>query len=320
MSHLVKERNRAFEIEFSQQDNRRNFSSEYYRFFSRGFSLHYQDFGYRNVLGEAYSVLQFTKFSLLQGEKFGFLDFRVGSGLAYITKYYNSETNPKNNAIGSHINSHVNFQLVYTKYFNHLTIGAGLEISHYSNCAIKMPNLGLNTPMCFFKLGYAIHACQVYCPDTNAVIAILPRAAAKFQVHAIGSVRQNLPGNHPSEYLPVVAAQFLYRYQLGFKWDIEAAVDVIYNAANRVKYDDRVYSAGETVQIGFYGGACANFYKTQLFFGFGGYVKNNINPAGWIYNRIGYRYNFNSHFNAMVGIKASLGIADYLEMGVGYRF
>ena len=320
MSHLVKDRNTAFEIEISQQDTRRNFSSTYYRFFSRGVSLHYQDFGYDDVLGRAYSLLQFTRFNLVQRPAFGFLDFRVGSGLAYLTHQYDVSINPKNNAIGSAINAFVNFQLVYTKYFNHFVIGGGLEISHYSNCAIAMPNLGLNTPMCFLKVGYAINPCQVFTPDTNAVIAILPRLAAKFQVHAIGSVRQNLPGQNPSRYLPVVATQFLYRKQIGFKWDLEIGADIIYNAANRVLYDDRVYSAVETIQAGIYGGACANFYKSQLYFGLGGYVINTINPAGWVYNRIGYRYNFNAHFNAMIGIKASLGIADYLEMGIGYRF
>ena len=320
MSHLVKDRNTAFEIDFCQQDNRRNFTTNAFRFPSRGFSIQYQDYGYKDVLGTSIAVLQFTKFNLIQKKKFGFLDFRIGAGVAYVTKKYDVVSNPKNNAIGSHWNSFVNFQFVYARYWNHFLLGAGIEISHYSNCSIKAPNLGLNTPMCFLKMGYAFRGREVFKPDTNTVVDILQRPGNRFQFHAIGSVKQNLPGYYPSEYLPVVALQGLYRQRLGVKWDLEAGIDLIYNQANRVKYDDQAFTFAETIQAGVYIGVAANFYKSQIYFGLAGYFYNKINPAGWVYNRIGYRYNFNAHWNFMVGIKANIGIADYLELGIGYRF
>lgn len=321
MSHLVKDRNNAIELEFSQQDNTSDFTALYYRFPSRGFSFQYQDFGYRDILGTSISALQFTKFNLIQHKRFGFLDFRIGSGLSYITKKFDLHSNPKNNAIGSHWNAFVNFQLVYSYYWNHFLIGAGLEMSHFSNAAMTMPNLGLNTPMGFVKIGYAFTQREAFNKDTSVdIIDILPRAGNKFQLHTIGSVKQNLPGYNFSKYQPVFAVQALYRKRISFKWDLEAGIDVIYNQANRYKYDDQTFTAGETIQIGLYGGAAANFYKSQIFFGFGGYVYNKINPAGWVYNRIGYRYNFNNWLNASLAIKANIGIADYLEMGIGYRF
>jgi len=319
MSHLVKDRNTAFELEFSMQDNERNFTANDYRFPSRGLSFQYHDYGYKEVLGESFAILQFTKFSLIQKEKFGFLDFRIGSGIAYVTKEYDVVTNPKNNAIGSKLNAFVNFQLVYEKYWNYFLFGAGIEMSHYSNAAISAPNLGLNTPMCFLKVGYAFIERNVFTNDTNPVIAILPRAGNRFQIHAVGSVKQNLPGYNLSEYLPVVALQGMYRKRLNFKWDFESGIDLIYNEANRQKYDDKSYTFAETIQLGIFVGAAANFYKSQIFVSLGSYVYNKINPAGWVYNRIGYRYNFNAHWNAMVAIKANIGIADYLEVGIGYR-
>jgi hypothetical protein len=319
MSHLVKDRNTAFEIEFCQQDNRRNYTANEYRFPSRGFSLQYHDYGYKEVLGSSYAALQFTKFNLIQKPKFGFLDFRIGSGIAYITKDYDVVTNPKNNAIGSNLNAFVNMQLVYTKYWNHFLIGAGLEMSHYSNAAISAPNLGLNTPMAFVKIGYAISTRTIFIADTNPQIEIIPRVENKFLIHLIGSTKQNLPGYNINKHLPIIAVQAMYRKSLNFKWDFETGFDLIYNEANRQKYDDRTYTFGETVQFGVFAGAAANFYKSQIFIGLGGYLYNKINPAGWIYNRIGYRYNFSNHFNAMVAIKANIGIADYLEFGIGYR-
>ena len=234
-------------------------------------------------------------------------------------------TNPKNNAIGSHVNAFVNFQFVYTKYWDHFLLGAGIEMSHFSNAAIKAPNLGLNTPMCFAKIGYAFHERVVFLPDsasgssTGLSFNTLIRRQSKWQFHVIGSVKQNLPGYNLSEYLPVFALQALYHRPIGLKWDFETGVDLMYNQANRVKYDDQTYTFGETIQAGAYVGVAANFYRSQLYFGLGGYGYNKINPAGWIYNRIGYRYHFNEHWNGMIGIKAHIGIADYLEMGIGYR-
>lgn len=320
MSHLVKDRNTAFELEFCQQDNRRNFTANAYRFPSRGVSVQYQDYGYHDVLGSSLSLLQFTKFSLVQKPRFGFLDFRIGSGISYITKIYDVVSNPKNNAIGSHWNAFVNFQLVYTKYWKHFLLGAGIEMSHFSNAAITAPNLGLNTPMCFAKVGYALQPRTVYTSDTSGILDVMPRAVNRFQIHVVGSVKQNLPGYNLSAYLPVIAVQGLYRKYLNFKWDFEFGADLIYNQANRVKYDDQSFTFAETLQFGLYAGAAANFYKSQIYFGLGAYVYNRINPAGWIYNRIGYRHHFNAHWNALIGIKANIGIADYLEMGIGYRF
>lgn len=319
MAHLVKEKNLAYELELSQQDNTRSFTANYYRFPSKGIALQFQSFGNADVLGNAYGILQFTKFNLIQKEKFGFLDFRVGAGMAWITKEYDAETNPKNNAIGSKLNAYINLQLLYTKHWNHFLLGGGLEISHYSNAALTVPNLGLNTPMCFIKAGYNFHKRDVFAPDTNPVIAILPRAGNRFQFHVIGSTKQNLPGYNLPQFYPVIAAQGMYRKRLSFKWDFEVGTDLIYNAANRFKYDDLSFSLLETFQIGVFVGAAANFYRSQIFVGLGSYVYNKINPAGWIYNRIGYRYNFGKVFSALIAIKANFGIADYIEFGIGMR-
>lgn len=319
MSHLVKGLNTAYELEFSQQDNRRNFTSNYYQFPSRGFSIQYQNFGYNEVLGQAFSIFQFTKFNWFQHEKFGFVDFRIASGLSYITKEYDVVSNPKNNAIGSHINAFIDFQIAYTNQINKFNYGLGISMSHYSNAAIQMPNLGLNSPLVFVKLGYQFNQREIFTNDTNPVIDVMPRYTHRFMINAIGGVKQNLPGQTISPYYPIFATQFLYRKYLSFKWDFEIGCDLIYNRANQFKYDNVVYNLGEAIQLGFTVGMAANFYKSQIFFGVGSYVYNKINPSGWIYNRIGYRYFIKPHLSALVAIKANIGIADYLEFGIGWN-
>ncbi|MCH2235565.1 MAG: acyloxyacyl hydrolase [Crocinitomicaceae bacterium] len=322
MSHLVQGLNYGVELEFAKQRSNFNFYSEGLRWPVQGFSVSYQDFGFREVLGLGIGVMQFTKFNLIQREKIGFLDLKLASGFSIITKDYDAIENPKNNAIGSHLNHLISAQLTWEKHLGHVNFGLGLEINHYSNASMNAPNLGLNTPMLHVKLGYNDAPRQVYTPFEGPVIAVLPRFSNNFHVALMTTFKQNLPGLAPSKFLPIVGVQAAYRRYLNLKWDLEGTVDVIYNQANRVFYEDQSYSFMQTVQLGATVGVAYNFYKAQIYIGLGGYLYNQINPAGWIYNRIGYRRKFGDaeRWLGFCGIKAHLGKADYMEAGVAYVF
>lgn len=320
MSHLVKNRSNTFEVAYVKQDNSKETWSQAYRLPLRGYALSFQDFGNRNVLGKSLTFFRFTNFPLLQSRKYGTLDFRLGNGLSFFNKKYDKYQNVKNIAIGSYINGFVNLQLSYTKYFKHLYLGTGIDFSHFSNAATKMPNLGLNTISGFLTIGYQIEERVFYNRSETSALSLPPREKDHFHVHFIASIKQNLPNFAPSRNFGVVALQSLYKIRLNYKWDFEPGIDVIYNEANRWFYGVQPEPVMRNLQIGAYLGLSANIYKTQLFFGAGVYVLNQINAGGWIYNRVGARYLINEHWDLALAIKAHIGIADYLEFGLGYRF
>lgn len=321
MDHLVKDKNKVLELEFSRQDTSAGAWSKIYRYPSRGLSLAYQDYGNRDVLGTSFSVFRFTKFPIYQDKRFGFVDFRLGKGISYISKKYDNFTNKKNIAIGSHINGFVNFQLTWTKPFNHFFVGAGVDFSHISNASLKAPNQGLNTLTGFLTAGYGLTKRKVYEGEKYPKDHLDQiRKFNKWQFHFIFGLKQNLPDHLSSRTFGVGALQGLYRKQLGRVWDWEFGLDLVYNEANRWYYEIKPVPVYEAFLLGGYTGMSLSLYKSQIYFGLGVYALNLINPAGWVYNRTGIRFLLNENWNLSVGIKAHVGIADYLEWGLGYRF
>lgn len=319
MHHLVKKRNTVFELEFNRQDTSGSAWSKVYRNPIQGASVVFHDYGNRPVLGQSFTYFRFTKFPLFQSEKWGFFDFRLGQGISYITKKYDSFENKKNIAIGSHINGFVNLQLSWTKHFERFYFGAGADFSHISNAKLKTPNQGLNTFTVFATAGYNIHPRQVYKePKFNGTLADL-RTFHKWQFHFIFGLKQNLPDHFDARNFGVAALQGLYRKNLSLLWDVEFGLDLVYNEANRWYYETEPVPAYQALLLGGYSGMALSLYRSQIYFGIGVYALNPINPEGWVYNRAGIRLLANDKWNFSIGIKAHVGIADYLEWGLGYR-
>lgn len=320
MTHLVEDRNFAYELEFSRQNNSGDLWSKAFRNPSSGLSLVYHDYGNTEVLGTSFSIYRFTKFPIYQSEKWGFFDFKLGNGISYISKKYDEFNNKKNIAIGSHINGFVDLELAYSKHYNHFFFGGGVNFSHISNASLKAPNLGLNTLTAFVTAGYNIEPREVYDGGPFPVDSIgALRKFSKWHFHFIFGLKQNLPDHLAARNFGVAALQALYRKQLSPIWDAEFGADLVYNEANRWFFEVSPAPIYEGFLLGGYAGASLSLYKTQVYFGLGAYALNLINTAGWVYNRVGLRFLGKGPWNFLIGIKAHVGRADYLEWGVGYR-
>lgn len=321
MDHLVKDRNNVFELEFSRQDNSDGIWSKIYKYPSQGTTLIYHDYGNPEVLGRSFTFCRFTRFPIYQSEKWGFVDFRLGNGISYITKKYDPFENKKNIAIGSHINGFVNLQFSWIKQFNRVYFGGGLDFSHISNAKLKTPNQGLNTLTGFLTAGFNMEPRQVYDQpkfETDSIEVV--RKFNKWHFHFIFGLKQNLPDHLEARNFGVAAIQGLYRKRLSLIWDAEFGLDIVYNEANRWFYEINPVPVHQAFLVGGYSGLALSLYRSQIYFGLGVYALNLVNPAGWVYNRTGIRFLANEKWNFMIGIKAHVGIADYLEWGLGYRF
>lgn len=321
MSHLPQKNVLGLELEFSRQDLGNNGWADVYKNPLAGVSLQMQDFGNPNVLGQGYAIYAHTTFPIFQGPKFGFLDFRGGTGLAFVTKKYDEVTNKKNIAIGSHLNGYVNLKLQWGKYFEHWHIGAAIEFNHYSNAATKVPNLGLNVPSLVMNLGYDIQQRQLYAPNKRKIDSELydRRMADHLRIFIMGSAKQNPPRFSPIKSRPVIGISGLYSMNVGRRWKVDFGLDAFYNDGNRHYLDSSVYTIGETLQFGAFVGSSIHFYNAEFIVGLGAYFYSPVHPYGWFYNRLGFRYHFSDKISGTVAIKAHWGIADYLEFGIGYK-
>lgn len=95
-------------------------------------------------LGQAIALFPFVDIPVLKRSRWQ-AGFRVGSGLAWLTRHYDRITNPLNNAIGSNLNNVSAFRfLVGFRFHRHWTGMAGLSFTHFSNGQAQTPNYGIN--------------------------------------------------------------------------------------------------------------------------------------------------------------------------------
>ena len=326
MAHLPGKNTKAYELEFTKQDTTHNGWNDVYKNPLKGLSIQYQDMGNREVIGVGFSIFAHTTFPLIQRPKFGFLDFRMGTGMGFLTKRYHPEINPKNNAIGSYMNGFVNLGFHWHKYFEHWHIGMSLDFNHYSNSSMVVPNLGLNVPSLGVSIGYDINSRYLYSWDKQKAIECSVqnedyniRMAQHLRIFVIGSAKQAVPIALEPRSRPVVGISALYSIKTGRRWKVDFGLDAIYNRSNAFRHDTLSHSFGRTVQFGAYVGSSIHYNKAEFALGLGVYFYSPVHPYGYIYNRLGFRYHFTEKLSGIIGIKAHLAIADYLEIGIGYK-
>jgi hypothetical protein len=319
MSHLVRENSYGLEICIWEQEKLSEELTQRLNNPLRGLSLEFRDFGYKDVLGSAFSATSYMVFPLISTSGNSYLDLTMGAGIGYLTRCYDVVENPLNNAIGSKLNARVNVKISFTKYLTNTHWGGGIEFMHFSNGTLKTPNLGLNLPSLYLNFGYNLNP-RIQgikqAEKTKTPVDAPHHLSTEIIVTAkeIGAI-PFLP-----KLYPVFAGRLSYTHSERGLWGSELALDIIHNESNFHKYTDTTFVRCDILQIGVYAGAYVQFYKSQLAFGLGWYARDRINPEGRLYNRIGYRYYFAEKWFALFTVKANYAKADYFEFGLGYKF
>ncbi len=192
-------------------------------------ALRYHDLGEKDIVGEAIGLRGAIDIPLFRKNKSA-LHYSFGTGLAYLTSPFDRIDNQENNAIGSHLNNSVDMKLDYehqlgTKAKIHLGIG----LSHYSNGARKLPNLGLNIPHLYLGISPYRGSHE---EDFFKYLKVQKQAKRKwgFGVHfQYTQVEIRLPGgpNFPT-YVAAIEANYLrtknIRWSLGYQYDYNSSI------------------------------------------------------------------------------------------------
>ncbi len=111
-----------------------------------GLAFSYLNFGDKEIFGTGVGLMPNLNLRFLKRKRF-YGDFRFGVGLAWLNRPFNYASNPTNNAIGSNLNTIVGFRFGTNWIINeHWTTLAAVSLTHYSNAASSLPNLGINIP------------------------------------------------------------------------------------------------------------------------------------------------------------------------------
>jgi len=321
ISHLITDHPKAVLISY----NRKTFGEEEwesrYGFPDWGFSGAYQDMKNYN-LGEAYSVYAHYNFHFFNRN----LQFRIGQGLAYMTKPFDVETNPQNNAYGTTITSSTYLVANYRKenIIEGLGFHAGASIIHYSNANVRAPNNSTNT--WFFNAGinYTLNRDEI--PEYK--IWEKRSYTEPIGINAMARLGFNESdyrgsGQHPFYDFSVYADK-----RINIKSSLHAGVELFVAEFLKEYRDYQANSFPESgitgnedhKRVGLFIGHELHLGKTSVLSQFGYYVYQPIEFESKFYNRLGLQRRLTDNVFASVTVKAHGAKAEGVSLGVGYRF
>ena len=145
MAHLPQETAKALEFTYFIHTRGSKLWHVKYRYPTVGSTLFIGSVGNKELLGNYVGLYGFSELPMIKYKNYE-MAFRLGCGLGYTNKIYDPISNPKNVAVSTHFNAMMNFAVKSTYRFKNHSIVLGLDITHFSNGAFKVPNYGINMP------------------------------------------------------------------------------------------------------------------------------------------------------------------------------
>lgn len=321
MIHLTPQHLTMLEADVLQATNGDRLWERQHRFPLKGISILYSDLGGAQYLGQVIACLPYLDFNLTRKHKVN-LYFRFGAGVGYLTKKFDRLENYKNIAIGSHFNAGI--QMMYEMRWKctprlHLTAGACL--THFSNGAIKTPNLGINIATVNAGLAYKMNARVASMKPFEKPEPLLH--PWQFSVTGIFGVSELYAAYGPKFKAFVISGTAVKAVGKRSKRLLGVGLDIFYDEANiesLARLGTPVTHNLEVVRPGLNVTHTLVFSHLSLIMQLGGYVYTLYKTDGYCYDRIALQYRFKKHYNLHLALKTHLFRADMIEYGIGYTF
>lgn len=317
MGHLYKEDVLAGELSYYKRITTKKWGQSYkYPFV--GITVYGSNLGNKQILGSAFGSYGFIEFPFNLGFKHVFTA-KLGTGLGFITKVYDPIKNPKNVAMSSYVNALICLGVQGRSYITPKdVITYGLDMTHLSNGATKVPNLGVNLP--FISIGYS-RVIESMKRDTSTQISPLKTPFFKnwvFSPVAIFSFKEMFPTG--GKKYPVFALSNVFYKQFRARVGMELALDLISKQALFAYRDYIPKNQWRIFQIGTYVGYAIPLDKLRFVVGMGCYAKDRYDADDEFYHRVGMRYQAKNGLLLNLVLKSHWAKADYIEFGLGYTF
>ena len=312
MGHLPAEHAFACEVSYLLQPKGSKAWHKTYNYPVFGGTVFAGSVGNSELLGNYFGAYAFMNFPFFTSKRYVFSG-KAGAGLGYGTKPYDPETNELGMAVSTHLNALINLAVESRFRFGNHAVTLTLDMTHFSNGATKVPNLGLNLPYVSLGYGYRIKKA------VDSVYTVEPfEKRWEFGAMLIGSVKEVYPEGG-SKY-PVVAFNLVGRRYFRPKTAMELSFDVFYKEAILGYHPEVPKSSLDIIQVGVYTGYVLPLEKFHFVLGMGAYIRDKYRPEDFLYHRLGMRYVFDNGININLTLKSHWARADYFEYGIGYTF
>lgn len=312
MGHLTTDHASAVEVSYLIQTRGSKAWHEAYKNPVYGITAYYGSAGNNELLGHYLGVYGFINFPFVARKHYVFSG-KLGSGLAYTNKKYDPETNILGMAVSTSINAQICLALENRFRFGNHSFTFNLDMTHFSNGATKVPNLGLNLPFVSLGYGYRIHKA----PDSNYVHPAFKKSW-QIGLSAFSSAKEIYPSGGHKYY--VGGMSLMGRRIFRAKTAMELSLDLMYNSSIMDIHGDVPRRKDEIIQVGVFAGYVLPLDRFHFLLGMGMYARDKFVQEERFYHRLGMRYVFPKGVTISILLKSHWARADYVEYGIGYTF
>jgi hypothetical protein len=337
LDHLVQSHFPLYQVSMWQKTPGTRDWHHHYAFPDIGLGFWGGSLGYPGVLGNAYALMPQIRLPLVTGKRTE-LSIIHGAGLGYITKPFDRLSNYRSHAVGSHLNIALQSRISLTMTTSPQSrLSVGLGLSHFSNGAIKKPNLGINIPTACLSLAFNRARPQALAEsdDVSGSGSLTPPTGADIMM---AEVRPQARTMILSVYAGGGLSRFDHRDETLFAaWSLSTTLsrplsvkrrlglggDFFYNYADKLIRDPvtmEIRAAGHLLKAGVHLAYEQVFGRLDFVFQTGYYLYAREKGHGMIYNRAGLRYQFAGGYLFGLGLKTHTFTAEFFELAVGYRF
>ena len=328
MGHLVKKHLTAFEIDLSKRGGKEIATDKPYHYPFFGVAIHVIPLGNPEEMGTAIGVYPFINFPLGNRKRNFKMHFRLGYGLGYITKPFDPLNNHKNVAIGSHLNCCMSMRFNgMWKLNDNNYLEFGLGMTHFSNGASKLPNLGINLPLVDIGFHHAIFenkrphdAYEI--PDKKLVHTqeIMAERNWQFCLTLNAGFNDTDPPGGNRYIVLNIQSSAMRQVSRKHKWG--GGLDLMYSDALKHKLADDGVDASfvQNMQPGAKVAYELVVGRVSFPIEMGVYIYSRYKNFVPVFNRFAVHYLVNDHLLFNFAIKTHLARAEYFEYGIGWRF
>lgn len=327
MAHIPKQLAVATELTYFKRLTGDRLWQKSYREPIVGSTLFIGSVGNNQILGRYVGIYGFAELPIVKYKKYR-MDWKFSTGMGYTNKPYDPISNPKNVAIGSHLNALMCFALKQTIGFQHSALTLAMDMTHFSNGAFQVPNLGINLP--YISLGFQHYfngnTKQKMAPSKDGIASLplppkdnfLTYQQWQISLNGIFTCKETMPIG--GKKYPVYAGSISLRRYGSQKSGFEVNFDVFSKQA-LMNYEPMVRKSKlDILQLGISASYILPLDRFNFVYGAGMYIRDKYRADGPMYIRLGCRYYLTKNISAIFGLKTHYAKADYLEFGLSYHF
>jgi hypothetical protein len=317
LGYYIKGHVPACELNYNFVSDGNKIFHEVFRYPQIGAGYYFADLGNPQILGQVHAVFSYINIPFVHDHSIC-LNYRIAGGISYLTKCFGVSDNYYNTAIGSNFNIYVNLGInLKIRISKLIQISNGISVVHFSNGAVKVPNLGINVVSYDIGFQYKLNNKIIERRQNDDLSSFQKKN--EFSVIFTNGIKEI--GQPEGDKYYVYGICFNADRIINYKRKLGAGLDLFNDISiySQFRKNDRNPDFRDVVRMGCHLSTDLIFENICLTIQQGVYIYQKYFNDGYLYSRYGLKYFTGKSIILNLSLKTHIVKADFIEFGIGYK-